>query len=49
MVTHPGIRTGVCGEASGALEISVAAKEPSKFFAIGVSDEPIHEGDELAL
>ena len=33
--------------ASGALEISVAAKEPSKFFAVGVSAEPISEGDSL--
>ena len=38
---------GVCGEASGALEISVAAKEPSKFFTVGVSAEPISEGDSL--
>ena len=40
---------GVPGSTSGALELPVDAKEPSKFFAIGVSDEPIHEGDPLTL
>lgn len=40
---------GVFGSTGGELELDVDAKEPSKFFAIGVSDEPIHEGDELAL
>lgn len=40
---------GVFGSTGGELELDVDAKEPSKFFAIGVSDKPIHEGDELAL
>jgi hypothetical protein len=40
---------GVFGSTGGELELDVDAKEPSKFFAIGVSDEPIHEGDPLTL
>ena len=40
---------GVTGANSGILVLPVDAKEPSKFFAIGVSDTQIHEGDELAL
>ena len=43
------VANGVPGSTSGALELPVDAKEPSKFFAIGVSDEPIHEGDPLTL
>ena len=38
---------GVPGSASGVLELPVDAKEPSKFFAIGVSDKPISVGDPL--
>ena len=38
---------GVPGSASGVLELPVDAKELSKFFAIGVSSEQIHEGDPL--
>jgi hypothetical protein len=32
---------------AGLLELPVDAKEPSKFFAIGVSDKPISVGDWL--
>jgi hypothetical protein len=40
---------GVPGSAGGALVLEVDAKEPSKFFAIGVSDKPISEGDSFVL
>ena len=38
---------GVVGANSGVLELPVDAKEPSKFFVIGVSDKPISVGDPL--
>ena len=38
---------GVTGANSGILVLPVDAKEPSKFFAIGVSDKPISEGDQF--
>ena len=38
---------GVTGANSGVLELPVDAKEPSKFFVIGVSDKPISKGDQF--
>ena len=38
---------GVIGTNSSVLELPVDAREPSKFFAIGVSDKQIREGDQL--
>ena len=34
-------------QGAGKIELPVDAKEPSKFFVIGVSDKPIYKGDQF--